>query len=107
MDPSNAKFKNEIQRDSRQDKTKQHYVSSLRQWVIYCLDIQQNPIHMPIDAELIEYWICDRTQEIGTIKSLNTWISMLLWLSECFMSKSPWHIDPLFIKFIKESLSYI
>ena len=89
-DEKNAKFRDNIFAEYRSVGTKKHYVSYFRQWCFYCMDFHINPLWMPFDSETIQFWICDRIQAIGTIKSLNQWLSMLQWLAEIFNKQSHW-----------------
>lgn len=81
--------------------TKLHYVSSFRQWVTYCISINENPLKMPIDSELAAYWIADRTNQMGNIKSFCTWQSMLCWLCEIKGYEPSFKSYPFYSNFIK------
>ena len=93
-DGKNANLRDEIFKEYRKDGTKKHYVSYLRQWCFYCMDFQINPLWMPFDPEVVQLWICDRINCIGTIKSLNQWLSMLQWIAEIFDKPSDWKKHP-------------
>ena len=56
---------------------------------------------MPFDAETIQFWICDRIQSIGTIKSFHNWTSMLQWIAEVAQKPSPWKTHPSYTHFVR------
>ena len=80
--------------------TKAHYVSSLRQWVTYCVSIDEDPFQIPINPELAAFWIADRTQQMGSIKSINTWQAMLSWICSMYNVTPTYKEDPLYRNFI-------
>ena len=68
--------------NSRTQGTREHYVSQLRQWVIYCDDFSLDPLHMPPDPHTFIFWIQERIDALGSISSLEQWTAMINWLCE-------------------------
>ena len=73
--------------NSKVEGTKTHYVSQFRHYVNFCLDHGQDPLHFPLDPNLCMFWIQDKVNKHGNIKSLRSWTAMLNWISD--LAKAP------------------
>ncbi len=64
--------------------TKTHYISALRQFVIYCESIRVYPFEMPIPTETVMYFIADRIDSMKSNSSIKNWTGMLGWLHKVY-----------------------
>ena len=91
----------EIMNQVRTDQTQESYVSSLRHWVNFNLEYQEDPFEFPIDPYKAMFWIQSRFKESGNIKSIKTWKAMLNWIS-CTAGYEPsYKQNPDYIRYIK------
>ena len=81
-DKKNAKFIAKLRIATKAKGTKQNYVSSLRHFTKYCVCHDLWPFDMPIETDLAMFWIAERVQQAGSIKSLTTWTATLGWICE-------------------------
>ena len=79
---------------SRSRGTKEHYVSQLRQWIIYCDDFSLDPLRMPPDPHTYIFWIQERIDAVGSISSLDQWTAMMNWLCEIACIKPTYKEHP-------------
>ena len=79
---------------SRSRGTKEHYVSQLRQWIIYCDDFSLDPLRMPPDPHTYIFWIQERIDAVGSIASLEQWTAMMNWLCEIACIKPIYKLHP-------------
>ncbi len=100
-DPQNGKFIIKVVLNDKCHGTKTHYVSAFRQWAAYCLSMDEYPLDTPINPELAAYWIADRTQQSGNIKSFCNWQSMLTWLHDLKRCDPIYKYDPFYKTFVK------
>ena len=73
----------------------------MRSWVIFCHWVHEDPWLQPFDPQLVIYWIADRVQQIGHIKSLRQWTAMLSWLCQLDQVQPLYQSDITFCRFIK------
>ena len=81
-------------------ETKKHYVSSLRNWINFNLEFQEDPFNFPLDPNTVIFWIQDRFNAAGNIKSLNTWTATLHWISNVAGSECEYKRHPDYINYI-------
>ena len=74
--------------------TKMHYVSQFRHFVNFCLDHGHNPLDFPLDPQLCIFWIQQKFNIHGNIKSLNSWTAMLNWISDLARAPKQYKEDP-------------
>ncbi len=81
-DPINAKNILELLHKKREKGTKLSYMSAFKQFVCYCNTIREEPLLLPLDSELVTFFIADRISSTGSAGSLTNWTGMLNWLHE-------------------------
>ena len=85
--PELAKEAAEVMIDDKGTGTKDSYTSSLRHWINWNLEYDEDPFEMPICPQKATLWIQQRFKENGNIKSIKTWKAVLYWL--CQLSGHP------------------
>lgn len=93
----------EVINSNKTSGTKEHYCSQFRQWVRFCLDFELNPLQFPLSTEVIMFWIQDRFNARGNIKSFRQWTGMLHWISQLADAPMLWKSSPQF-KLFRDSL---
>ncbi len=79
--------------------TKIQYISSLRNWVFFCVTIKEDPFALPTKPDLALFWLADRVHQSGNTNSIKQSQSMLLWLHEAAGIDPYFHTDNEYLKF--------
>ena len=62
--------------------TKMGYMSSIRHWINWNLEHQDDPFEFPIPPQKLSVWIQQRFEEAGNIKSIRSWTAAMGLLSD-------------------------
>ena len=57
------------------------------------------PFSFPFDTDTVQFWIASRAEKAGSISSIRTWISSLLWIGDTCKDPSKWRDTPIFRNF--------
>ena len=80
--------------------TKTHYVSQFRHYVNFCLDHSINPLQVPLDPHVCTFWIQEKFNMNGNIKSLNQWTAKLNWISDLSRAPKNYKKHPDYVQYI-------
>ena len=81
-------------------QTKENYVSLFRHWFNWCLDFDINPLGMPLDRNVVMFWMQERVNMSGSVASYSSWKSMLLWITTLTGSTREWADHPEFKSYV-------
>ena len=81
--------------------TQTGYCSSLRHWVNFNLEIDEDPFEFPIDPYKVMFWIHTRFEESGSIKSIKTWKAVINWICKIAGQPPSYKIHPDYTRYIK------
>ena len=77
------------------------YCSSIRHWVRFNIEIDEDPFEFPIDPYKALFWIQTRFEEAGSIKSLKTWRAILSWICKIAGVHPEFKEHPDYVRYIK------
>ena len=80
--------------------TKKHYASQLRHYVNFCLDHGHDPFAFPLDPNLCMFWIQQKVNMHGNIKSIRTWTAMLNWISDLSEKEKLYTTNPVYTSYL-------
>ena len=72
----------EMMVSDKEEGTKDSYTSSLRHWINWNLEYDEDPFEIPINPQKASMWIQTRFKERGNINSIKTWKAVLYWLCQ-------------------------